>query len=175
MKRALIALATALALTGAAGAHVTVSPPFVEASTESILAFEVANERPPRATVAVRISAPPGISIVSAAAPSGWRATMDGSAVTWTGGRLEGTSTDSFSLRALTRTEPGTQAFTSVQTYDDGAVVRWQVDLNVLPATGSAPKQHPWGALAAALAGTLIIAASLFVLRQLRRRPLQDQ
>ena len=48
----------------------------------------------------------------------------------------------------------GTHSFAATQTYDDGATVKWNAGLSVLPATGAAaPKQHPWGAVAAAVAG----------------------
>ena len=62
-----------------------------------------------------------------------------------------------------------------MQTYDYGATVNWKADFSVLPAAGTAaPKQHPWSAVGAALAGIVVIAGSLIVLRYRRRRPLQD-
>jgi len=160
----------------AAAAHVTVSPPFVEDGVETEIAFATPNERPPHATINVRATAPPGISVVSATAPAGWQATVDGSTVTWSGGRLGGRETASFPLRVLARVRAGTYSFTSVQTYDDDATVRWKAALSVLPAAGAAaPKQHPWSAIGAALGGIAVIAGSLIGLRFLRRRPLQEQ
>jgi hypothetical protein len=95
--------------------------------------------------------------------------------VTWSGGRLEDRSAVSFPLRVRARVRAGTYAFAAAQTYDDGATVKWKSALSVLPASGSAaPKQHPWGALAAALAGVAVIAGSLVLVRVLRRRSLQD-
>ena len=176
MKRALGVTAIALIVPAAAAAHVIVSPPYVEDGVGSEIAFTMPNERPPHATIEVRTTAPPGISIVSAAAPAGWKATVDGSTVTWSGGRLENRESASFPVRILARVRAGTYAFTSVQTYDDGATVRWKADLSVLPAAGAkAPDQHPWGAVAAAIAGIVVIAGSLIGLRYLRRRPLQER
>jgi uncharacterized protein YcnI len=176
VRRALVATAIALAVPGAAAAHVTISPPFVEDGVESEIAFATPNERPPHATISVRATAPSGISVISAAAPAGWKATVDGSTVTWSGGRLEDRRIASFPVRILARVRAGTVAFTSVQTYDDGPTVTWKASLSVLPAAGAvAPKQHPWGALAAALAGIVVIMGSLIGMRFLRRRPLQER
>jgi uncharacterized protein YcnI len=175
VKRALVVAAIALIVPGAAEAHVTVLPPFVEDGVESKIAFATPSERFPHATIAVRVTAPPGISVVSASAPAGWKVTVSGSAVTWSGGRVEDRTIASFPVRILARIRAGAYAFTSVQTYDDGATVRWKADLSVLPASGAAaPQQHPWGAIGAAVAGLVVIAGSLFGLRFLRRRPLQD-
>ena len=172
----LLAAAIALVVPAVATAHVTVSPPFVEDGVETEVAFETPNERPPHATTNVRVTAPPGISVVSATAPAGWKAAVDGSTVTWSGGRLEDRTTASFPLRIVARVRAGTYSFTSVQTYDDGATVRWKAALSVLPAAGAAaPKQHPWGAVGATLAGIVVIAGSLIGLRFLRRRPRQDR
>ena len=172
----LLAAAIALVVPAVATAHVTVSPPFVEDGVETEIAFTTPNERPPHATITVRVTAPPGISVVSATAPAGWQATVDGSTVTWSGGHLGGRETASFPLRVLARVRAGTYSFTSVQTYDDDATVRWKAALSVLPAAGAAaPKQHPWSAIGAALGGIAVIAGSLIGLRFLRRRPLQEQ
>jgi len=165
-----------LVVPAAAAAHVTVSPPFVEDGVEAEIAFTTPNERPPHATTTVRVTAPPGISVVSATAPSGWQATVAGSSVTWFGGRLEDREAVTFRMRILARVRAGTYSFTSVQTYDDGATVRWKAALSVLPAAGAAaPKQHLWGAIGAALGGIAVIAGSLVGLRFLRRRSLQEQ
>ena len=171
-----MAFAVALALPAAAAAHVTISPPFVDDGVDAEIAFTTPNERPPHATVGLRATAPPGFNVVSAAAPAGWSAAVDGSTVTWSGGRLEGTASARFPLRIRARVRAGTYSFTAAQTYDDNAVVRWQAPLSVLPATGTAaPAQHPWGAIAAALAGIVVIAASLIGVRLVRRRSLQEK
>ncbi len=176
MKRALAVMAVALAVPTAAGAHVTVSPPFVEDGVETDVAFATPNERPPHATVAVRVTAPPGIAVVSSTAPAGWQARVTGSTVTWSGGRIEDRTTISFPVRIVARVRAGTYAFISVQRYNDGATVSWKANLSVLPATGAAaPRQHLWSAVIAACAGIIVIAGSLVGVRLLRRSSLQDR
>ena len=175
MKRVLTFVVIALVIPMTAGAHITIAPPFVEDGVESSISFETPNERPPHATTTLSVMAPPGIAVISATAPAGWQELVNGSTVTWSGGRLEGRAAVSFALRVRARVRAGTYAFGAVQTYDDGATVNWKAALSVLPATGSAaPKEHPWGAVAAALAGVVVIFGSLLLVRFLRRRSLQD-
>ncbi len=175
MRWIVISAVLSLVMPAIAGAHVTIAPPFVEDGVESTISFATPNERPPHATITVSVTAPPGIAVVSATAPDSWHAVVTGSTVQWTGGRLEDRATVSFPMRIRARVRAGTYAFEAAQTYDDGATVKWKSALSVLPATGSAaPKQHPWGALAAALAGVVVIGGSLVLVRVLRRRSLQD-
>ncbi len=173
--RRLLAATTALAAAVAfhpfaAGAHVTISPPFVEDGVETDVSLTVPNERPPHATVAVAVDVPAGISIVSAAgAPGGWNAVVDGSTVTWSGGRIEARDELLLPVRLLAKTRAGTTSLVSRQTYDDGASVRWTADLNVLPASGAAaPGERPWAAIVAAIVGVVVIAGSLLAVRLLR-------
>ena len=157
-------------------AHVTISPTYVEADKTSTIRFETPNERPPHATTALSVTAPPGIAVDGADAPAGWHARVNGSTVTWSGGRIEGRTTVRFPLRITARVRAGTRPFAAAQRYDDGATVKWNADLSVLPAAGAAaPQQHPWGALAAAVAGVAVIGGSVFVLRRVRRAPLQER
>lgn len=149
----------------------TVSPAFVEAGVTSGIAFEAPNERSPEATVALSTTAPAGIEIVSAGAPDGWTSKVEGSTVTWTGGRIEGKTTVAFPVRVLARVRAGSYTFSSRQRYSDGAAVSWQASLTVLPARGAAaPRQNLTGAILAGGVGLIVIAASFLGLRQLRRR-----
>jgi hypothetical protein len=171
----LLVTVVAVALPGLAAAHVTLKPAFVNDGVETEIAFQAPNERAPHATVTLSTTAPPGVRIVSASAPPGWRATVSGPTASWSGGRIEGIRVVSFPLRVEPRVRAGTVRFTSAQGYDDGATVRWKVDLIVLPATGAAtPKEHLGVALAAGIAGVVVLAGSLLVLRLLRRRPARD-
>jgi uncharacterized protein YcnI len=166
----------ALALPAAAAAHVVILPPFVQDGEEAVVSLQVPNERPPHATVEVDASAPPGITVVGATAPAGWLSEVHGNTATWRSGRIGGRQTVAFPLRILARVRAGTYAFRTEQHYDDGAVVRWASDLSVLPAVGAAtPRQHPWSAIVAAVAGIIVIAGSLVGLRLLRRRSLQEK
>jgi uncharacterized protein YcnI len=175
VRLAIVVVAAALAFPGGAAAHVTFSPPFVEGGVATEIAAVVPNERPPHATVAVRAVMPTGVSIESAPAPPGWKASVDGATVTWSGGRIEGRGEVEFSLRIQADVRPGTTSVAASQTYDDGAVVRWQSDLSVLPPPGdAATSERPWGAIAAAVVGIGVITGSLLLLRFFRRRSLQD-
>jgi hypothetical protein len=161
-----------LVLPAAAGAHVTLTPAFVEDGVPTTIAFQTPNERAPHAMTALTVKAPPGITVESATAPAGWKATVSGPTVTWTGGRLTGTSELDFPIRVNTRVRAGNHTFAATQGYDDGGQVGWKVDLSVLPATGAAaPKQHPWGAVAAAVVGLLVVLLSVLGLRRFRKPP----
>ncbi len=176
MRLVLLGAVLALLLPVVAHAHVTIAPPFVEDGATTEIVFETPNERPPHATTTLSVTAPDGIAVVSATAPAGWLAAVDGSTVTWSGGRIEELAAVKFPMRVVAHVRAGTYRFGAVQTYDDGATVDWKADLAVLPATGSAaPKQRPWAAVAAALVGIVVIAASLVGVRVLRRRSLQDR
>jgi uncharacterized protein YcnI len=175
MKRAAALVVLVLTFPAAAAAHVTIAPPFVQDGIESTIAFQTPNERSPHATVGLRVTAPPGVAVDSAKAPRGWTSKISGSTVSWTGGKLTGTSTVDFPVTITAKVRAGTHPFAATQTYDDGATVKWNAGLSVLPATGSqAPKQHPWGAVAAAVAGLLVIGGSVFLLRRARRAPLHE-
>jgi hypothetical protein len=79
-------------------------------------------------------------------------------------------------VRVLTRTRVGDQVFRAVQGYDDGRQVRWPATLSVLPATGAeASSQDRGRVIAASVAGLLVLAGSVLVLRRLRRPPLQER
>lgn len=159
-----------------AEAHVTMSPPFVDADVKTTVAFETPNERPPHATVSLEVKAPPGIELGSATPPAGWKLELTHGTARWTGGRIGGERTVSFPLVVTARTRAGTELFRATQGYDDGKSVRWQAGLTVLPAAGDeAPSQHLDRALAAGAVGLVVIAASFLALRLLRRRPLQER
>ena len=166
----------ALVLAATAQAHVTITPPFVDAGLRTRIVFETPNERPPHATTSLVIGAPPGLELAAAEAPPGWRLVISGGRARWTGGRIEDRKVVSFPLFVTARTRAGTEAFRAVQGYDDHEVVRWDANLSVLPAAGSgAPSQHLDRALAAGAVGLVVILASFLGLRLLRRKPLQER
>ena len=169
-------VAAALVVTASAQAHVSITPPFVDAGLRTRIVFETPNERPPHTTTSLVIDAPPGVALAAAEAPPGWRLVVSGGRARWTGGRIEGRKVVSFPLLVTARTRAGTEAFRAVQGYDDDEVVRWDANLSVLPAAGSeAPSQHIDRALAAGAVGLVVILASFLGLRLLRRKPLQER
>ena len=142
MRRVLAAAVLALLVPAAAGAHVTIAPPFVEAGIDTEITFETPNERPPHATTTLAMTVPAGITVVSASAPTGWLATVSGSTVTWSGGSIENRDAVAFPMRIVARVDPGTYPFAAVQTYDDDATVEWKAELSVLPATSEIGRAH---------------------------------
>ena len=141
-----------LALVPSAGAHVTVTPPFLAVGAESTVSFDAPNERE-RAMTALELVAPDGVELLGADAPTGWRADVAGSRVTWTGGSLAPGATVLFPIRLRARGEPRTVVFRAVQRFEDGAAVPWDASLTLVPGAAEEPDQHPRRALVAALVG----------------------
>jgi hypothetical protein len=159
-----------------AQAHVTVTPPFVDADAKTTISFELPNERPLHSTISLEVKAPPGVELASAAPPAGWKLELTGARARWSGGRITGQRTVAFPLSVTARTRAGTENFKITQGYDDGEAVHWDTGLTVLPAAGNkAPSQHLDRALVAGVVGLVVIAASFLVLRLVRRRPLQER
>jgi uncharacterized protein YcnI len=173
VRKLVAALAVALVLPAAALAHVTIQPSFVEDGVETEISFQTPNERPPNETVLLSVKAPPGISIDSASSPPGWKADVNGSSVTWTGGRLVNRTTTSFPVRVTAKVRAGTYSFAATQAYSDNAKVKWNADLIVLPASGGqAPKEHPWAAIGV---GVVVVLSTFIGLYFLRRRSLPEK
>jgi uncharacterized protein YcnI len=172
VKKLAVATAVALIVPAAASAHVTITPSFVEDGVPTEISFQTPNERPPNETVSLSVKAPPGISIESASSPPGWEADVDGSSVTWTGGRLVARTTTSFPVHITTKVRAGTYSFAATQKYSDDAEVKWNADLLVLPASGAAaPKEHPWAAIGV---GIVVVLGTIVGLYFLRRRSLPE-
>jgi hypothetical protein len=135
------------------------------------VSFEVRNERDGRATVALDLVPPAGVELKPEAPPLGWSASIRGSGVRWSGGRITGASALSFDAKVRASARAGSYAFTAVQRYDDGRTVDWEASFTVLPASGAAaPDEHVGRALVAGVAGLAIVVASLLLLHVLRRR-----
>jgi hypothetical protein len=173
---AILAAAATLLLPSTALAHVTIAPSYVEASATSTITFETPNERAPHATVSLTIQAPPGVAFSRVAPPAGWTLRLTTTSARWTGGRIVGRRTVGFPVRVLARTPAGDHVFRAVQSYDDGQQVHWPATLSVLPATGASASSQDHGRLiAAAVAGLLVLAGSILVVKRLRRPSLQER
>lgn len=172
----LAVIVVVLACATTAEAHVTVAPTFVGADAPTTVSFETPNERTGHATTSLEIVAPPGIELSESDPPTGWMLELRGARARWTGGRIRASDVVLFPLVVTARARPGTVTFDATQRYDDGRVVRWNATLTVLPpAADESPPQHVRRALMASVVGLVVIAASLGVLRRLRRRSLQEQ
>jgi uncharacterized protein YcnI len=164
----------ALALVSVAAAHVTAQPSFVAVGVEATVSFDAPNERD-RAMTSLELVAPEGVELLAADAPPGWRAQVRGGRATFTGGSLASGATLLFPIQVRPRGEPRTAVFRATQRFEDGAAVRWEALLTLLPGSAADdPAEHPARALVAAVVGMAVIAASLLLLRRLRRRTLQE-
>jgi uncharacterized protein len=137
-------VAAVLISAGAASAHVTVHPNRLPAAGFTTMVVRVPNEEANASTTKVDVQLPPGFLFVSTAPVPGWTAkmvqhkldtpikTMDGtisseiSEVSWSGGKIEPGQYLEFPLSVAMPDTPGTTlTFKSIQTYDNGDVVRW--------------------------------------------------
>jgi periplasmic copper chaperone A len=128
---ALAAVAAALALPSAAGAHVTVHPNVIPEGAFAVLDLRVPNETEDADTTKVQLQLPDGFEFLSVAPPAGWTADVkhegkEVSEVTFTGGSIPPGQFLEFPLSAGVPGKAGdTLSFKAIQTYSDGEVVRW--------------------------------------------------
>jgi uncharacterized protein YcnI len=134
------------ALAGVAWAHVTVNPHTAPQGGYTKVSFRVPNERDNAATTQLEVNLPTNhpIASVQTRAVPGWTATVqkttltkpittgDGqvteavSKITWTGGRIPPGSFEDFDVSmGPLPTDTDQLVFKSLQTYDNGEVVRW--------------------------------------------------
>jgi periplasmic copper chaperone A len=124
----LVAAAAALlvALASPAAAHVTVQPPEVQAGSYAKLTFRVPNERDDAATTRLEVQLPTGIDGARLKPVPGWTGSVEGSTITWTGGRIEPGQFLEFDISVGPLPESaGALEFPAVQTYEDGEEVAW--------------------------------------------------
>lgn len=135
MIRSLITLTTiaALALPGAAAAHVTLQPPEAAAGSYVVENVRVPNEREDAATTKVSVQFPKGFASASYAPVPGWSAAVVTAAkevvtITWTADKDAGIGPGEFLDFPISVKMPdaeGPLTFKAIQTYDDGETVRW--------------------------------------------------
>lgn len=122
----LVAGGTALVAVPVAGAHVTVNPQQAAPGSFARLAIQVPNEEEGADTVKVSVRLPAGLGEVSFEPKAGWKRSVAGQTVTWSGGRIGPGEFDEFVISAELPDTPGrTLVFPAVQTYSNGKVVRW--------------------------------------------------
>jgi hypothetical protein len=171
VRRLAAVAAGVLLLPGGALAHVIPAPAFAPAGEPTTVGFTVKNEREGHVTVALELTPPPGVELRPEAPPPGWSASVQGSSVHWTGGRISGSRTLAFATRVTATTRAGLTSFRAVQRYEDGGEVRWEAPFTVLPAVGAnAPSEHLGRAIAAGVAGLVVVVGTLAGLHLLRRR-----
>jgi len=154
-------LLTSVALTGAAYAHVEITPESVPGGGDAVISFSVPNESDRASTVAVKVLLPKNrpIGDVATTPTPGWTVTtatrtlakpidVEGekldsvvSQVTWkaTGDGIKPGQYQEFALSLGPLPDSGTLVFNAVQTYSDGSVVSW----NEVSADKSVEPEHP--------------------------------
>lgn len=142
---ALVAALAALVAAPAAHAHFAFVPGEVPARSFARLQLQVPNEEPNASTVRVAVEIPESVLFVRVPPTQGWEVEVerepleepllvgDGrvveeriTVVTWSGGEITGSNSQSFALRlAVPRAAGQTLAFPATQTYSDDQVVEW--------------------------------------------------
>ena len=127
------ALAAALVVVAAAGAHARISPPVVQAKELQLFTLAVPTEEEGATTTRVELIPPAGFGIDSFAPSPGWQRTVQQSGsgenavvqkVTWTGGSVP-TGEDAVFQFLASPSASKTYTFRVVQTYSNGKVVDW--------------------------------------------------
>ena len=117
--------AAALFLAPAAFAHVTLNPDKVPADSFSRFALRVPTEEAVP-TVKVSVQLPAGLDEVSFQPEPGWKRTVSGRVVTWSGGEIGPGEFDEFGVSAHMPASPDKElVFPTTQTYANGKVVHW--------------------------------------------------
>ncbi|MFE1412390.1 YcnI family protein [Streptomyces sp. NPDC085524] len=157
---AALAAGTVLVLSGTAFAHVGVQPGEATKGGYATINFKVPNERDNASTTQLEVNFPvdqPLTSVMPQDVP-GWTVTVEKSKldkpltvhgkqineavtkVTWTGGKIEPGKFQQFPLSVGKLPEDADKmVFKSIQTYDNGEVVRWIEE----PKEGAAEPQNP--------------------------------
>jgi len=126
MKRTLVVLTLlALGLVPAAMAHVEASPEKVPANGVSKITLSAEGEESVPA-VKLTVQMPAGVTDVVAHHTRGWKQSVDGRIVTWSGGQIQNGEDGKFTFSARMPNTPGqVLVFPALVTYQDGKVVHW--------------------------------------------------
>jgi len=126
MRTTVVVLAVlGLAVVPAASAHVEPSPEKVPADSVSRITLSVEGEEDVPA-VKVTVQMPVGVTDVIAHPAQGWRQSVNGRLVSWSGGRIPNGAVGKFQFSAQFPNTPGrVLVFPALETYADGNVVHW--------------------------------------------------
>jgi uncharacterized protein YcnI len=114
-----------LALVPAALAHVEPSPENVPANSVSKITLSAEGEESVPA-VKLTVQMPVGVTDVVAHPTKGWKQSVNGRIVTWTGGKIPNGAEGKFAFTAHMPNTPGqVLVFPALVTYQDGKVVHW--------------------------------------------------
>lgn len=143
---AVVAAAILIANAAPATAHVTVNPGEGQRGGFTKLTFRAPNEHDTASTTSVEVNFPTDHVITEARTKPvpGWTATIDKTEaavtkITWSGGKIAPGEFQEFEVSLRLPEEGDSITFPSIQTYDNGDVVRW-----IEPRTGGAEEpEHP--------------------------------
>lgn len=167
----LAAAGIALTAVSPALAHPALIPASLSVGTTTRIQAQIPNEREGRETIGLRLTFPVGFTVGEVESTGDWRGSGGGRSASWQGGRITGESAVAFALELTTEAATGTYDVVLEQRYDDGRAVTTRAGITVLPAVGeAAPDQHVGRAIAAAVAGLVVVVGTLVGLRSLRRR-----
>jgi uncharacterized protein YcnI len=114
-----------LALVPAALAHVEPSPENVPANSVSKITLSAEGEESVPA-VKLTVQMPTGVTDVVAHHTRGWKQSVNGRIVTWSGGQIPNGEEGKFAFSARMPNTPGqVLVFPALVTYQDGKVVHW--------------------------------------------------
>lgn len=168
-----IALAVAgLVCVASAAAHPALTPATLNAGTKARIAVEIPNERPGHATTGLTLTFPAGFTVDAAEDTDAWRGSTDGRTASWTGDRITGESSVTFTVELTAVAPTGTYDVGLDQRYDDDRSVLTKAQIVVLPALegDATPDQHVGRAIVVAVVGVVVVVGSLLALHALRRR-----
>jgi uncharacterized protein YcnI len=150
-----VAVASALIWTSTAGAHGTLAPAAAPGGVAQRFELTVPNDRLDADVVGVTLELPQGAVLESAEAEQPrWAVTSSETSVSWTGGPIGSSTTETFAFVARLTARSGPQQFTLVESYDDGAGAPFPL---TVVATGAAAADGGGDGAVAAVA--LVLAA----------------
>lgn len=126
MRKTLVLLTLlGLAIVPAATAHVEPTPDKVPANSTSKITLSAEGEENVPA-VKLTVQMPASVTNVVAHPTKGWKQTVNGRVVTWSGGKIPHGADGKFAFTAHFPNTPGTVlVFPALVTYQDGKVVHW--------------------------------------------------
>ena len=114
-----------LVLVPEAMAHARVTPEKTPADGVARITLELPGEESVPAT-RVALQLPRAVSVVKLDPAPGWKGTVSGRVVTWSGGAIAPDEVGRFVFRAQMPATPGAElVFPTVQTYANGVIARW--------------------------------------------------
>jgi uncharacterized protein YcnI len=166
------AAVTALLVAPPAGAHVAVTPTFLESGRAGTIELSGPNERDAPMT-GFAVTVPAGLELLHANAAEGWLESVERATAVWSGGSLAPGAEATFAVHLSASAEPGPVELEVEQRYADG-VVRWPVTLTVVPASGSS-SQTGRLLIVIGLIGALALVAIGVLAWRVRARPLEER